>query len=333
MGPPRPSVVLAAGTALVAAAAVLSLGFGVVEVPASEVARVLLGGGEPGSRTLVAEMRLPRALGAICVGGALGAAGCLLQAVLRNPLASPSVIGTAQAAALGKVLAVLLGLSGAGAVGLSFAAALAAALAVLALAREQWSLATDSVVLIGVNVALLCGALAGLGQAMARDEGERTRMALLLLGGLWQVDRAQLAWIGPATAAVAAGSMLLARHLDLLALGDADARRLGLRVGAAGPLVLGISCLLTSLAVAVAGIVAFVGLVVPHAARRIVGPGHAALLPASAFLGAILVIATDTLARTAAPPNELPLTVVTSILGVPCFLLVLRSLRRRRAAA
>jgi iron complex transport system permease protein len=127
------------------------------------------------------------------------------------------------------------------------------------------------------------------------------------------------------------GSVFLARHLDLLALGQDHAHRLGVRVQRVGTLVLFLACLLAALAVCTAGVLAFVGLIVPHAARRIVGPGHRVLVPASAFLGALLVLATDSLARTLVPPQELPLGVVTSVVGVPCFLVLMRSLRARRS--
>jgi iron complex transport system permease protein len=328
--------VIVAGAAAALAAAALSLAVGVIHVPFGEVLRVLgelfsppPPGGESIDHTLVADMRLPRAVGALCVGAALGTAGCMLQALLRNPLASPSVIGTAQAAAFGKVLAVLIGLPYLGTISLSFALAVGGALLVLVLARTRTGLPAISVVLMGLNVSLLFAALTGLVVFLSRDEGQLSRMALMLLGGLWQVSWTPLAVIAPLTALTVAISLLFGRQLDLLALGETDAKRLGVNVETTGTIVLLTSCLLTSLAVCLAGVVAFVGLVVPHAARRLVGPAHAALLPASAFLGAILVVLTDTLARSVVPPNELPLGVVTSLIGVPCFLLVVRSLRSR----
>ncbi len=327
------ATVVAAGVALTLAALLASLALGVIHLSLADVGRALLGGADATCRTLVLQMRLPRAVGAACVGAALATAGCLLHALLRNPLASPSLIGTAQAAGFGRVLGVFLGWPFLASVSLSFATAIGGTLLVFVLARAARGFASDVVILTGVNVALFFGALIALVQFMARDEGQLSRMLLMLLGGLWQVTWTPLAAIGPAIAFAVAVACLLGRPLDLMALGDADARRLGLRVERAGPLVLLLACLLTSLAVSLAGIVAFVGLIVPHAARRIVGPAYARLLPASAFLGAALVIATDTLARSIVPPNELPLGVVTSLLGVPCFVVVLRSLRTPRRLA
>jgi len=333
----NPLSVTAWGLAAALLALMLSLGVGVVPVPAREVARVLsewiAGGVGDGSmaRTLVLEMRLPRAVAALCVGGALGAAGALLQALLRDPLASPSIIGTAQAAGFGRVLGVYLGLHYASSLALAFAMALAGTSLVLAISRSRGAFPSQIVLLTGVNVGLFFAALIGLVQYLSRDEGQLSRMVLWLLGGLWQVTWAPLLVIAPATLACIAVALLFGRHLDLLALGEDSALRLGLGARSSPTAILILACLLTSLAVSIAGVVAFVGLVVPHAARRLVGPAHGVLLPASTFLGGILVLAVDCVARSAVPPNELPLGVLTSLLGVPFFLVILRSIQRRGA--
>jgi iron complex transport system permease protein len=335
---PGVRVTIAVGAAAAVVAALSSLTLGVARVPIADVATILRdavvgGDGASMNRTLVLDMRLPRAVGALAAGAALGTAGCMLQALLRNPLASPFVIGSAQAAGFGAVLAIFLGLSHAGTLAIAFAMSLVAALLVLSLSRTRRSLPTESVVLTGLAVSLLFTALTGLVRYFARDEAALGRIAQWLLGGLWQATWGPLVVMAPLAAAAVAGAFLLARRLDLLALGESDAQRLGVRVERTGMLVLALSCLLASVAVCIAGVVAFVGLVVPHAARRLVGPGHAALLPASAFLGATLVVATDVVARTVVPPQELPLGVVTSLLGVPCFLVILRSMRARRSGA
>ena len=336
-GPRHALLVVGLGVVLTAVAGAVSLAIGIVPIPLAEVIHGLLslaGGDHPTLHdSVIANMRLPRAVGAACVGGALGAAGCMLQALLRNPLGSPTVIGTAQAAGFGKVLGVFLGFSYAASLGVAFATACASALLVLLLARTRSALPTLSVVLMGINMALFFGALTGLTVFLSRDEDQLARMALMLAGGLWQVNWRQLALIAPATAVVLAVAMPFARRLDLLAIGDSDAKRLGLDTATTGTVVLLLACLLTSLAVCLAGVVAFVGLIVPHAARRLVGPAHGVLLPASALLGAVLVIATDTLARSLAPPHELPLTVLTSLIGVPCFILIVRGLHRRSGEA
>jgi len=256
----------------------------------------------------------------------------MLQALLRDALASPTIIGTAQASGFGRVLGVFLGFSYHGSVALSFAMAVIGTLIVLAISRSRRGFPAQTVLLTGVNVGMLFAALIGLVQYLSRDEGQLSRMVLMLLGGLWQVTWEPLRLIAPVIAVVVAAALLLGRHLDLLALGEQDARRLGLHTRSVGMVVLLLSCLLTSLAVSIAGVIAFVGLVVPHAARRLVGPVHGVLLPASALLGGLMVLATDCIARTAAPPSELPLGVLTSLIGVPCFLVVMRSMARRETA-
>lgn len=332
----RPVLVVGAIATLLAAAA--SLAIGVFPIPIGEVVTALatlVGGGEPSAAegtayTLVVHMRLPRAVGALVVGSALGTAGALLQALLRNPLASPFVIGTSQAAGFGAVLAIFLGQSLGISLLLAFGCSVLSALLVLGLSRTERTLPTESVVLTGLSMSLLFGALIGLVRYFARDEGVISRISLWILGGLWHLTWGPLAVMAPLVLLAVVVACLGWRRLDLLALGEADAARLGLSVGRAGTAVLLLACVLTSLAVCVGGVVAFVGLIVPHAARRLLGPGHAVLLPASAFLGGLFVLATDVVARTAVPPQELPLGVVTSLIGVPAFLLVLRSLRRRR---
>ena len=320
------------GLALCALALALSLAVGVIRVPPGEILDVLAGrGGESLARTLVLEMRLPRGIGALGVGAALGTAGCLLQALLRDPLASPSMIGTAQASGFGRVLGVYLGFSFAASVVLSFLMAAAGTLLVLAVVRSRRSFPSQIVLLAGINVGLLFAALIGLVQYASRDEGQLSRMVLLLLGGLWQVTWEPLRIIAPLTLVGIGIGLLGARRLDLFSLGEESADRLGLATKHSGPAILALACLLTSLAVSIAGVIAFVGLIVPHAARRLVGPAHERRLPASAFLGGLLVLGVDCIARTVVAPNELPLGVLTSLLGVPFFLYLLRSTARRGA--
>jgi iron complex transport system permease protein len=330
----RPTSVILIGLALCALALALSLGVGVIRVPPGAIADVLAGrGGDSMARTLVLEMRLPRGIGALCVGGALGTAGVLLQALLRDPLASPSMIGTAQASGFGRVLGVYAGFSFGGSVALSFVMATLGTLIVLAVARSRRGFPSQIVLLTGINVGLLFAALIGLVQYASRDEGQLSRMVLLLLGGLWQVTWEPLRVIAPLVLAGCALALLWSRRLDLFALGEANAERLGLATRTAGPALLVLACLLTSLAVSIAGVIAFVGLIVPHAARRFVGPAHALLVPASAALGGLLVLGVDCVARTAVAPNELPLGVLTSLVGVPFFLFLLHAQARRGVRA
>ncbi len=334
----RALLLVLVGAVLTVLAGLATLFLGVVPVPAHAVVRAL-GDlvGLPGHSAapdfmLVVDMRLPRAVGAITAGAALGASGCMLQALLRNPLASPFVIGAAQAAGFGALLAILLGWPYMPMLAIAFGMSVFAAWLVLSLARSRQSLPTESVVLTGISVSLFFFALQGLLRFLAHDRGVLARMALWVQGGLWDAAWVSLRFLAPLTVIAVVATMFLARRLDLLALGQEDAQRLGVSVRRTGTLALLLACLLASLAVCTAGVLAFVGLIVPHAARRLVGPGHAVLLPASAFLGSLLVLATDSVARTALPPQEIPLSVVTSLFGVPAFLVLMRSLRARRSS-
>jgi iron complex transport system permease protein len=326
------SFALAVFVLVLAIAATLCIG--VIHTPVSEVwhaiTQGLLGSGEgSATETLILDIRLPRAIAAVCVGASLATAGCVLQALLRDPLASPTMIGTAQASGFGRVLGVYLGLPYAASIGLSFLSAVAATLLVMAIARSRRGFPPQIVLLAGVNVGMLFAALIGLLQYSSKDEGQLSRMVLFMLGGLWQVTWAPLAYVAPLAFLAIVASAVLYRELDLLALGENDATRLGLATRRIGLGVLAIASLLTSLAVSIAGVVAFAGLIVPHAARRLVGSSHGRLVPMSAFLGALLLLATDCIARTAVAPNELPLGVLTSLIGVPCFLFLLRSMTQR----
>jgi iron complex transport system permease protein len=328
-----PVRILLAGSVLLAAI-VASLCIGVIHTPFGEVWQAIVqglrGGGESSAtQTLVLDIRLPRAIAAACVGAALATAGCVLQALLRDPLASPTMIGSAQASGFGRVLGVFCGLPYAASVGLSFVTAVTATLLVMAIARSRRGFPPQTVLLAGVNTGMLFGALIGLLQYSSKDEGQLSRMVLFMLGGLWQITWAPLAYVAPLSIVAVVVACTLSRELDLLALGEDNARRLGLATHGIGLGVLAIASLLTSLAVSIAGVVAFVGLIVPHAARRVVGAAHAQLVPTSAFFGALLLLATDCIARTAVAPNELPLGVLTSLIGVPCFLFMLRAMARR----
>lgn len=327
-------VTTSAGVVIAAIAMLASLCVGVIPTPIGDVAAVLFGASSdtPGAstvRTLVLDIRLPRAVAAMCVGAALATAGCVLQALLRDPLASPTMIGTAQASGFGRVLGVLCGASYGVSLLLSFVMAVAGTLLVMAIARSRRGFPSHVVLLAGVNVGMLFAALIGLAQYSSRDEGQLSRMVLFMLGGLWQITWAPLVWVVPLVVATVIAAWSVARDLDLFALGEDNARRLGLATGRSGSIALVLASALTALAVSVAGVVAFVGLIVPHAARRLVGPMHTTLLPACALLGGLLVLATDCIARTAVAPNELPLGVLTSLIGVPCFLALLYSMVRR----
>lgn len=278
---------------------------------------------------IVWELRLPRTLLAAVCGAGLGVCGAVLQSLLRNPLADPFLLGISAGASTGAVAVVVLG-AGFGAVGIT-AGAFAGALIAFGLVVVLASVAgggTSRVVLAGVAGTQLFSAVTSYVVITAAD-AEQTRGVLFwLLGSL---SRAR--WVDVVPAAVVCGVVLVvcqsrAGQLDAFAFGTDAAASLGVSVARLRSLLLGATALLTATLVAAAGAIGFVGLVLPHAARLLVGPGHRALLPVTALLGALLLVWVDTLARTAAAPLEVPVGVVTALVGVPAFVVLLA---RRRA--
>jgi iron complex transport system permease protein len=283
-----------------------------------------------GDQAIIWSLRLPRVIGAALVGAALGVAGALFQAVLRNPLADPYVIGTAAGAQVGVVAGVLLPLQfailGFGPVQfLAFAGALITILFVYMLARAGDRTPIVSLLLAGFVVSsfLISGTT-----ALAYLSGRVDQILGWTLGGLDVSSWSQLGAATPLIAIATICAFLLAQPLDILLLGEEHATYLGVRVEALKLFTIVLASLLTALAVTLAGVVAFVGLVVPHAARLVYGPHHRILIPASAALGASFLILADLVAHVAVTPSVLPLGVVTAIVGAPFFLHLLRRSRR-----
>ncbi|MGI9264592.1 MAG: FecCD family ABC transporter permease [Gammaproteobacteria bacterium] len=271
------------------------------------------------SRTLVFDLRLPRALNAFATGGLLAIAGVLMQVLLRNPLADPYILGVSGGAAVVALLAIMSGLSGIWINAGAFAGALTATLLVFALAQGRGSWTPLRLLLTGVVLAAGFGAVISLLLAMGPDTSLRG-MLFWLMGDLSYADNA-VGHLVVLTLAIAAG-MLVARQLNVLARGDLQAETLGVAVR---PLRIGVylsSSLITAVAVTTAGSIGFVGLVVPHIVRMITGPDHRYLIPAAALAGGILLTIADTLARTVIAPRQLPVGAITALIGVPLFLIL-----------
>ena len=305
-------------------AIVLGLALGATAIPLGDVVGGLL---DPSSRpgVIVWELRLPRVVLAFLVGGALGVSGASLQALIRNPLAEPYLLGISGGAGLGAVAAIAAGLSGLAAVPLAaFLGALASSAVVYLVAAGQGSrLEPRVLVLVGVVVAAFCAAITS--ALLTTSEAPQLRNAFLwLMGGFgaasWPAVAVFLGYaIVPLAGLVAGG-----RALDLLALGDEPAHALGLETERAKRLVFVATALLTSAAVAVSGMIGFVGLVAPHAIRSWVGPLHRRLLPTVFLASGGLMVLADTLARTLLRPAELPIGAITALIGVPLFALLVR---------
>ncbi|GAB6061694.1 FecCD family ABC transporter permease [Deferrisoma palaeochoriense] len=311
--------------ALVLASLGLSLWAGPLRLPWGEIAGILLGNGraDPIHAAIVFRVRLPRAALAALVGAGLGAAGGAFQGLLRNPLADPYILGVSGGAALGAVAALSLGLaSPLGVPAAAFLGATGALGFVYVVARAHRG-SPHTLILSGVMVGSFCSAL--LLFLLWTAPSDPVRTAIFWLAG--DLSGASPGWL-PAAGLWAGGAFLVlwlqAPALDLLTQGEETAADLGLDVGRARLLLLGAAGGLTAAAVALAGLVGFVGLVVPHAVRLVWGPGHRRLLPASALLGAAFLLAADAAARTVLAPAEIPVGVVTALVGAPFFLYLLR---------
>ncbi|MFJ9589079.1 FecCD family ABC transporter permease [Streptomyces acidicola] len=280
---------------------------------------------------IVWQLRLPRTLLAAVCGAGLAVCGVVMQSLLRNPLADPFVLGVSSGASTGAVAVVVLGIGG-GAVSLSAGAFLGALLsfALVLLLSHTLGGTTDRVLLSGVASMQLFSALTSFVVLTAAD-AETTRGVLFwLLGSLGGAGWTDV-WVclGVLVAALLV-CLGYARTLDAFAFGQDAAAALGVSVARTRLALLCVTALLTAALVASAGTIGFVGLVLPHAARALVGPGHARLLPVAALAGAVFLVWVDTLARTVLDPQEVPVGVVTSLIGVPAFVLVLYRTRRAR---
>ena len=282
--------------------------------------RALLGEGSDPSATVVRELRLPRATAAFAVGGLLAVAGALMQVLLRNPLADPYVLGLSGGAACGALAALLVG-AAALVTPAAFAGAVVSTLLVFGLARGSGTWAPTRLLLTGIVVAAGWGALIMLMLALAPDAQVRGMLFWLIgdLSGATHGGRALIALV-----VVLAIALPFARDATLLARGDATAATLGVPVRAVTFALHALAAAATAVAVTVAGSVGFVGLVVPHAVRLVIGNDQRFLLPASALAGGALLVAADTLARTIVAPAQLPVGVLTALAGVPLFLWLLR---------
>ncbi|MER7622231.1 iron chelate uptake ABC transporter family permease subunit [Streptomyces sp. NPDC126503] len=321
----------AAGLALLCLSAAAAITVGPADIRVGDVWSTVaahLGAGatelSPIRDGIVWNLRLPRTLLAAVCGAGLAVCGVVMQSLLRNPLADPFVLGVSSGASTGAVAVVVLG-AGGGALsvtGGAFVGAVSSFALVLLLSHTLGG-STDRVVLAGVAAMQLFSALTSF-VVMTAADAETTRGVLFwLLGSLAGASWTDVAVCG----AVLAAALLLcgghARTLDAFAFGEDAAAALGVAVTRTRLVLLTVTALLTAVLVSAAGAIGFVGLVLPHAARALAGPGHARLLPVTALAGAVFLVWADTLARTVLEPQEVPVGVVTSLIGVPAFVLVL----------
>jgi iron complex transport system permease protein len=336
---PAPLLLGGLAAALVAVA-VVAAGMGAYAVPPGEVVasvlrRLGLVRTSPADQladSVLWEIRFPRVALAGIVGASLGCAGAAMQGTFGNPLAEPGIVGVSSGAVLGAVAQIVLGFTLFGTWSVT-AAAFAGGLGTLAVvyvaARSDGRTEVVTLVLTGIAVNALAGAVIGLLTYVSTD-AELRSITFWTLGSVAQATWPKVAAVAPVAALGVGAACFAARRLDLLALGESSARHVGVDVERLRGLMLVVVALLTASAVAVSGIILFVGLVVPHLIRMVAGPGHRLLLPASALAGATILVLADLIARTAAAPAELPLGVLTALVGSPFFFWQLRRTRARQ---
>lgn len=334
---PAPAVIVGLGVALVVVCLV-SGAVGAFSIPVGEILGAIgrrlpfvkVGAASDSlADSVFWDIRLPRVALGVVVGSSLAAAGALMQGSFANPLAEPGVVGVSSGAALGAVVQIAIGLTLAGTWSLAafaFLGGLATVALVYFSARSEGRTEVITLVLSGVAINAFAGALIGLLTYLA-DDAQLRSITFWSLGSLAQATWAKVGVVAPLALAGLICAMTQARKLDLLALGERSARNLGVDVERLRIVTLAVVALLTAASVAVSGVILFVGLVVPHLVRMIAGPGHRLLLPASALAGATVLVTADLIARTLVAPAELPLGVLTALIGSPFFFVLLRRTR------
>jgi len=336
----NPTTVLIALLIALLAAVVLAVALGAVAVPPGDIARMALARlapgrlpvtWTPGDEVIVFTLRLPRVVAAALVGGALAVAGVVFQGLLQNPLADPYIIGTSGGAALGATIALSLPVQalwfGFGLVPvLAFAGAMLAVLVVYNIARVGAKAPVVTLLLAGFATSSMLAAVMSF--LMLVSGATLRRIILWTMGGLAVTGWSQVTIVAPLVLGAMFVAGLFARDLNAFLLGEEEAAYLGVNVERRKLTLLLLGSLLTGAAVSLSGLVGFVGLVIPHVARLVLGPDHRLLLPASALVGAAFLVLADLLARSLLAPTEIPVGIVTALIGAPFFIYLLRKSKR-----
>lgn len=309
------------------------LGIGAVNMPVDTIAEILFkGGGTDSQRQIILDIRMPRIILGALVGASLAVAGAAMQGVFRNPMASPYVLGISSGAAFGASLAIVLGvswLSGAFAIpAMAFIFCFLTLFLVYGISRTKGGyVPVETLLLAGIAVGAFFSALVSLMKYFADEQ--LAAIVFWMMGGLWEAKWTHVVVSLPMIILGTATIWMLARDLNTLMVGEEHALHLGLNVNGIRIIILLAASLVTAAAVSVSGIIGFVGLVVPHVVRLLVGPDHRILIPASVLGGAIFMVWTDTLARVIIAPAELPVGIITALLGAPFFIYLIMSRRKQ----
>jgi iron complex transport system permease protein len=310
---------------LLLVASLISLSIGSVAIPFKEVIRFLAGGiVSEENRTILLSIRLPRILLAIIVGGGLSVAGVVFQALLRNPLAEPFILGVSSGGTLGAVIAITfgIGLSIVTIPAFAFVGSLIVMLVVYSISERYGRLEPTTLLLVGIMTGAFCNALILLMIALKHQEA---RGALLwLMGNLASAELNSLLIVAPFVLAAVVVIFFYSRNYNLIAIGEETAANLGLEVEKFKRISYLLASLITGLVVSVSGVIGFVGLLVPHICRMMFGSDHRLVVPVSFFMGAIFLVAVDMIARTIISPAEIPVGAVTAVVGAPLFVWMLR---------
>ncbi len=323
----RQGALFVAMLAVVMAAFAMALGLGSADISLLDAWHALRGTATEQVRSLVIDLRLPRALTAFAVGGLLAVAGVLMQVLLRNPLAEPYILGSSGGAAVAALLAMSIGMGSLVVDVAAFGGAMVATLLVFAIAHGTGSWTPTRLLLTGVVLAAGFSAATTMLLALSPDQNLRG-MLFWLMGDLsFAFEPARcLVLLG----LLVVGGTLGARHLNVLARGELQAAIVGMPVKGFRYLIFAAAALATALAVTTVGVIGFVGLVVPHLVRLVAGSDHRVVLPASALAGGALLVVADTLARTVVAPRQLPVGALTAAIGVPLFLVLMSRVRAER---
>ena len=313
------------------------IALGTVTLSAADLWRALAG--DSLESTIVLDIRLPRVLLALCVGAILASSGAVMQGLFRNPLADPSLIGVSSGASVGASIVIVIAASwmaAGSAMGLplvalgAFAGGFLATVLVYRLATSEIGTSVSTMLLAGIAITALAGALNSLLAYFADDDMLR-QISLWQMGNLSTANWSRVVLIGLVTAVLMVLFPRYSNALNALLLGESEARYLGVDVQRVKQRLIVLTALGVGVSVAVAGLIAFVGLVMPHVVRLLIGPDHRWLIPASAMAGALLLIVADGLARILVSPTELPTGILTALLGAPFFVALLIQQRRTLA--
>ncbi|WP_028991573.1 FecCD family ABC transporter permease [Thermoanaerobacter thermocopriae] len=300
---------------------ILSISAGAVKIPLQEILNVFLGGGSETSRTIILNLRLPRAIESAIVGMGLSVVGTFFQGLLRNPMADPYVLGVSSGAAFGATIAIILGL---GIFGLSFMAFITSLMTVFfvyTISKTGTRVSMTTMLLAGIAISAFMSAIISLMMLLNHDEF--SRIVFWTMGGFSLINWNSVVFTTPIIVIGSFVMYVFSRDVNAILTGEEVAEHLGVNTELVKKIILITGSLVTATAVSVGGIIGFVGLIVPHISRLIVGPDNRVLVPFSAISGAIFLTFADLLARIILKPMEIPIGIITAAFGGPFFLYLL----------